>query len=58
MTIDFNVMFCVKVLVLSIMLFSCGLKIDATKETRDLANIVWIVTLVLLWVLNIAFPTR
>lgn len=51
-------MFCVKVLVLSIMLFSCGLKIDATKETRDLANIVWIVTLVLLWVLNIAFPTR
>lgn len=58
MTIAFNLTFCIKMIVAFIMTFALGMKFDVPEETRAIAKYVWGITLILLWTLNIIFPTK
>lgn len=39
----------IRIIVVCIMCFSCGLKIDATENIKEVSNHVWVASIVILW---------
>lgn len=45
----FTIIDMIRIIVICIMCFSCGLKIDATENTRKVSGSVWVASTVILW---------
>lgn len=55
MMIRFDVLYVVRMIIIFVMCFSWGLKIDLSYEGRKIADKVWWLTIILAWVVFIFF---